>query len=69
MIFKWFLSKKSNQSLLVQKTTSLKRRRKKNQNVIQLIGIMSFDSCLNKINRDQESKTLYRLPEMKTREV
>ena len=66
MIFKWFLSEKSNQSLLVKRIKSLKRRRKKSQNKHKLLGIISIDSCTHKVNRDKEPKTLYRLPEKKT---
>ena len=51
MIFKWFLSEKSNQSLLVKRTKSLKKRRKKSQNN-KLLGIISIDSCTHKIHRD-----------------
>ena len=65
MMLKWFLCEKSNQSLLVKKIKSLKRRKKKSQNN-ELLGIISTDSCTHKVNRDKEPKTLYRLPEKKT---
>ena len=66
MMFKWFLSKKSSLSLLVKRTNWLKRRRKKSQNELKLLGIISIDNCTRKVNREQESKTLYRPLEMKT---
>ena len=66
MMFRWFLSKKSNLSLLVKRTKQLKRRRKKSQNELKLLGIISIDSCTHKVNREQEYKTLYRPLEMKT---
>ena len=52
MMLKWFLSEKRNQSLLLRKTKSLKRRRKKSQNKHKLLGIISIDSCTHKVNRD-----------------
>ena len=52
MMLKWFLSEKSNQSLLVKKSKSLKRRRKKSQNKPKLLGIISIESCTHKVNRD-----------------
>ena len=66
MIFKWFLGEKSSQSLLVKKTKSLKRRKKKSQSEQQPIDKTSMGNRDHKIKRDQESKTLYKLPEMQT---